>query len=176
MRAKKAAHAEKLEQENAAAEDFCPRIALLPEKIKICTLCFLRPRLIKKPPVHLLRAVQQAEEPPSTWELAKCNWVHRLHTNQDNSTLFKLAQRTSLVSTCPVVKPTFLLHNCDSLACSRFATLLHKEAGMQSFQQLQTTLLLSGFSMWSLDADVDAALRLCEENDWTINSGDLQLY
>ena len=30
MRAKKAAHAEKLEQENAAAEDFGPTIALLP--------------------------------------------------------------------------------------------------------------------------------------------------
>ena len=127
------------------------------------TLYTLRPRLIKKPQVHLLRAVLQAEEPQSTRELAKCNWVQRLHTNEDKSALFKLAQRTSLVPTCPVVKPTFLLHNCDSLDCSWFATLLHKEAGMQSFLQLQTTVLvLSGFSMWSLDADVDAALRLCQ--------------
>ena len=82
-----------------------------------------------------MRAVLQAEEPPSTGELAKCNWVHhRLHTNEDKSALFKLAQRTSLVSTCPVVKPTFLLHNSDFLDCSWFPTLLHKEAGMQSFQ------------------------------------------
>ena len=163
MRAKKAAHAERRQQENDAAEEVCSRIALLPEKIKIYTLYFLSPRLIKKPPVHLLRAVLQAGEPPSTRKLAKCTWVQRLHTNEDKSALFKLAQRTSLVPTCPVVKPTFLLHNCDSLACSYFSTLLHKEAGMQSFQQLRTTLLvLSGFSIWSLDADVDAVLRLCQ--------------
>ena len=48
MRAKKAAHAERREEENAAAEDFCPRIALLPEEIKIYTLYYLNPRLIMK--------------------------------------------------------------------------------------------------------------------------------
>ena len=156
---------ERRQQENDAAEEVCPRIALLPEEIKIYTLYSLSPRLTKKLKlsVHLLRAVLQAEEPHGTRELAKCTWVRRLHTNEDKSTLFKLAQKASLVSTCPVVKPTFLLHNCDSLACSYFSTLLHKEAGMQSFQQLRTTLLvLSGFSIWSLDADVDAVLRLCQ--------------
>ena len=162
MRAKKAAHAERRQQENDAAEEVCSRIALLPEKIKINTLYFEA------------KAYQEASSPPAEGcsagrRTAKHQGVGqvqlgpKLHTNEDKSALFKLAQRTSLVPTCPVVKPTFLLHNCDSLDCSWFATLLHKEAGMQSFLQLQTTVLvLSGFSMWSLDADVDAALRLCQ--------------
>ena len=89
---------ERRQQENDAAEEVCPRIALLPEEIKIYTLYSLSPRLTKKLklPVHLLRAVLQAEEPHGTRELAKCTWVRRLHTNEDKSTLFKLAQKASL--------------------------------------------------------------------------------
>ena len=84
---------ERRQQENDAAEEVCPRIALLPEEIKIYTLYSLSPRLTKKLKlsVHLLRAVLQAEEPHGTRELAKCTWVRRLHTNEDKSTLSKLA-------------------------------------------------------------------------------------
>ena len=55
---------ERRQQENDAAEEVCPRIALLPEEIKIYTLYFLSPRLIKKLklPVHPLMAVLQVEE------------------------------------------------------------------------------------------------------------------
>ena len=53
MRAKKAAHAERRQQENDAAEEVCSRIALLPEKIKIYTLYFEA------------KAYQEASSPPA---------------------------------------------------------------------------------------------------------------
>ena len=103
-----------------------------------------------------MRAVLQAEEPHGTRELAKCTWIHRLHTNEDKSALFKLAQKASLVPTCPVVKPTFLLHNCDSLACSWFAP----QGGWDAiFSAAPNNFAgFNVFYMWSLDAEVDAVL------------------
>ena len=146
-----------LEQENDAAEEVCPRIALLPEEIKIYTLYFLRPRLIKKPPVHLLRAVLQVEEPTST----RVGQVHLSpHASYQRG---QVSPQVGSEGKPGSNLPSGQAHLCTTATPLSAHGLFHKEAGMQSFQHLQTTVLvLSGFSMWSLDADVDAVMRLCQ--------------
>ena len=119
---KKIAEEKRKAEEKIIADEACSRITSLPGELKIYILHHFNVKLLQRLnlPSSLLRLVLQAKEVSGRQELVRSTWLARLDTNEDKLALFRMAEQTDLVPTCPVLKPSLFRHTCAAF-CPWFA-------------------------------------------------------